>query len=79
MSEYLITQDGRTIGFGNGADYTPLEYLQRSDPKKDIMPKGFRKLMLHYPLACAEWKKGGKVFGFRIQDIIEQDFSHRKR
>lgn len=68
----LKSKQGYTIGYSLGANYTPLEWLQRSNPKKDEMPRGFRLLLTETcPLACYELKQGRTVFGFRFRDIIE--------
>lgn len=68
----LLSKKGYSIGYDAGADYTPLEWLQCNNPKTAILPKGFRKLLVETcPLACAELKAGNRVYGFRLNDIIE--------
>ncbi len=75
MSKHLKSREGYTIGYGLGADYTPLDYMQRSNPKTIIMPKGFRDLLRDTcPLAWNELCNGGTVHGFRFRNILEQRF-----
>lgn len=74
----LISKEGWEIGYDLGATMSPLDYMNQSNPKTQIFPKGFRQLLVETcPLACYELKQGRKVYGFRTQDIIEQNFNQR--
>lgn len=76
----LISIEGFKVGYDLGALYTPLEYLQRSNPKKTVFPKGFRRMLVeHCPDACFQMKQGLKVYGFRTKDIIEENFNARNK
>jgi hypothetical protein len=72
MRDFLITKEGIKIGYGPGSHRTPLEHLQRSDPRNLIVPKGFLEMLFKH---CGEAYKGiqvhGKIYGFRLRDIIE--------
>jgi hypothetical protein len=75
----LISKEGYKIGYDLGATHTPLDYLISSDPKRAVMPRGFRKLLVETcPMAAAQMRIG-RVHGFRTVDIIEQDFNRNDR
>ncbi len=75
----LVSKEGFIVGYERGAEYAPLEYMARCDPKTAIFPRGFRKLLVETcPMACFEWKQGRRVFGFRTQDILEENFNKGK-
>jgi hypothetical protein len=84
--DYLKSVEGHTISmfghrvFRNTPNHTPLAYLEGKNPKTHIFPKGFKRMLAeNYPLASFELKTGKKVYGFRTQDIIEQNFNQRTK
>ncbi len=75
----LVSIEGYTIGY-NGAEFTPLDYMLSSNPKKAIMPLGFRDLLRsECPRAWFELCNGGTVCGFKFRNIIEISFEQQKQ
>lgn len=68
----LTSKEGYKIGYSPGAEFTPLDYMYRSNPKKVEMPKGFRKMLYtHCGRAWLALCNGKTVCGFKFRDIIE--------
>jgi len=82
--KHLKSLQGHSIGYWNSkegdADFTPLDYMIAYNPRRTVLPIGFRDMLRELcPSAWFELINDRKVHGWRFRDILEINFSQTQQ